>query len=126
MIKVCMLIPFFVFLLTLIITINLLKIFINISKKIKILDFPTNYNMHNKTVATGSGICFIFVYAFSFTIFFILNKFEFININFPNRFYIFNIILVLFSTMSFYDDLKTCIQTLDFFFKFYLLVYLYL
>ena len=73
--------------------------------------------MHNKTVATGSGICFIFVYAFSFTIFFILNKFEFININFPNRFYIFNIILVLFSTMSFYDDLKNLHPNIRFFFQ---------
>ena len=105
MIKVFMLLAFLIFILTFLKIIILITIYLKISTKIKILDNPTNYNMHDRMVPTGSGITFIFTYIILLVGLYFFENFNILNLNYPNRFYIFNVVLVL-STMSFYDDLK--------------------
>ncbi len=115
MIKVFMLLAFLIFILTFVISIILITIYLKISTKIKILDNPTNYNMHDRMVPTGSGITFIFTYIILLVGLYFFENFNILNLNYPNRFYIFNVVLVLFSTMSFYDDLKNLHPNFRFF-----------
>ena len=44
-----------------------------------------------------------------------LEKFSFVKLEYPNRFYILNFVLVFFSLMSFYDDLKNLHPNIRFF-----------
>ena len=115
MIKVFMHLEILTFFFTFVISIILIKIYLKISKKIKILDIPTSYNMHDRVVLTGSGIMFIIVYILALIFLLFMERFDFIQLNYPNRFYIFNFVLLSFSLMSFYDDLKNLHPNIRFF-----------
>ncbi len=103
------------FFFTFVTTLILLRFYIKISKTINISDKPTNYNMHDRNVITGSGITFIIVYILSLVVLLFLEKFSFVKLEYPNRFYILNFVLVFFSLMSFYDDLKNLHPNIRFF-----------
>ena len=103
------------FFFTFVTTLILLKFYIKISETINISDKPTNYNMHDRNVITGSGITFIIIYILSLFVLLFLEKFSFVKLEYPNRFYILNFVLVFFSLMSFYDDLKNLHPNIRFF-----------
>ena len=71
--------------------------------------------MHDRNVITGSGITFIIIYILSLFVLLFLEKFSFVKLEYPNRFYILNFVLVFFSLMSFYDDLKNLHPNIRFF-----------
>ena len=103
------------FFFTFVTTLILLRFYIKISETFNISDKPTNYNMHDCNVRTGSGITFIIVYILSLVVLLFLEKFSFIKLEYPNRFYILHFVLVFFSLMSFYDDLKNLHPNIRFF-----------
>ncbi len=103
------------FFFTFVTTLILLRFYIKISETINISDEPTNYNMHDRNVITGSGITFIIVYILSLLVLLFLEKSSLIKLDYPNRFYILNFVLVFFSLMSFYDDLKNLHPNIRFF-----------
>tara|TARA_B100000242_G_C43040674_1_gene485516 strand:- start:371 stop:1369 length:999 start_codon:yes stop_codon:yes gene_type:complete len=103
------------FFFTFVTTLILLRFYIKISETINISDKPTNYNMHDRNVITGSGITFIIIYILSLFVLLFLEKFSFVKLEYPNRFYILNFVLVFFSLMSFYDDLKNLHPNIRFF-----------
>ena len=103
------------FFFTFVTTLILLRFYIKISETFNISDKPTNYNMHDRNVRTGSGITFIIVYILSLVVLLFLEKFSFIKLEYPNRFYILHFVLVFFSLMSFYDDLKNLHPNIRFF-----------
>lgn len=104
-------------LLVFLLTILLIKLYLKISLKRKILDKALAYNMHNKDIPTGSGIIFLIVYLIFLTIIKFLEQNQIIEIIYPNRFYIFNISLIFLSIMSFYDDIKNLHPNIRFFFQ---------
>lgn len=103
------------FFFTFVTTLILLRFYIKISETINISDKPTNYNMHDRNVITGSGITFIIIYILSLVVLLFLEKFSFVKLEYPNRFYMLNFVLVFFSLMSFYDDLKNLHPNIRFF-----------
>ena len=95
----------------------LMVLFLKISLNIKLLDEPKEFNMHQSSTPTGSGIIFIILYIIFISSIKLLEFNSLIELEYPNRFYLFNIFIVLLSLMSFWDDIKSIHPNIRFFFQ---------
>jgi len=81
----------------------LLKIHIKYAKYLKLVDNSINFNIKNSNIPTAGGLCFVL----SYLIFFLfLLSFKEGFVDFPNRFFITNILILLVVLLSFWDDVK--------------------
>jgi UDP-N-acetylmuramyl pentapeptide phosphotransferase/UDP-N-acetylglucosamine-1-phosphate transferase len=106
--------------LTFVLTFILLKFYLNISREMSLIDIPTNYNMHDRNVPTGSGIVFLVIYLIFLISLSIFERYDLFNLKYPNRFYLLNLILICFTIMSFYDDFKNLHPNIRFFLQIFL------
>ncbi len=79
----------------------------NFAYKFNFLDKPNKLSNHNKKIPTGAGIIFIFLISTIHIGLFISSEINLIELNFPNRHYLFLIAIISLGIISFIDDIKS-------------------
>ena len=110
MITYAIILIFIIFLFTLF----FLKIYKNISNKLKFIDIPDNLSVHKSITPTGAGIIFFVILLFFCE--YLINT-QIIKINLPKNYYFFLSSLTFLTLVSFYDDLKKIHPVIRLFFQ---------
>jgi UDP-GlcNAc:undecaprenyl-phosphate GlcNAc-1-phosphate transferase len=110
MITYAIILIFIIFLFTLF----FLKIYKNISNKLKFIDIPDNLSVHKSIIPTGAGIIFFIILLFFCE--YLINT-QIIKINLPKNYYFFLSSLAFLTLVSFYDDLKKIHPVIRLFFQ---------
>ncbi len=83
------------------------KYYIKIAHKLEFTDTPNSLSNHNKIIPTGAGIIFLFLISLIYFFLIIGYNFLSLNIEFPNRHYLFLISILFLGIISFIDDIKS-------------------
>jgi UDP-N-acetylmuramyl pentapeptide phosphotransferase/UDP-N-acetylglucosamine-1-phosphate transferase len=110
MITYAIILIFIIFLFTLF----FLKIYKNISNKLKFIDIPDSLSVHKSITPTGAGIIFFVILLFFCE--YLINT-QIIKINLPKNYYFFLSSLTFLTLVSFYDDLKKIHPVIRLFFQ---------
>ena len=84
----------------------LFKFYIKIAEKLNIIDFPNKLSNHKMKIPTGIGIIFVGLIIFIYLFLIIISFYQILDINFPNRHYLFCFSILILGVISFFDDVK--------------------
>lgn len=75
--------------------------------KLNFLDTPDELSNHKNKLPTGVGIIFVFLICAVYLSLFTFSEMKVLNLNFPNRHYLFLISIISLGIISFIDDIKS-------------------
>ena len=75
--------------------------------KLNFLDTPDELSNHKNQLPTGVGIIFVFLICAVYLSLFTFSEMKVLNLNFPNRHYLFLISIISLGIISFIDDIKS-------------------